>query len=72
MMEGFILPCLAAVVLPGWVPIMDNAHSHKGKKAPEWEEKATLKTTRRQPKRTLCTTAQALVVSFSRPLAGLT
>ena len=36
MMEDFIVPCLAAVVLPGWLLIMDNAPSHEAKKALEW------------------------------------
>ena len=36
MIEDFIVPCLAAVVLPGWLLIMDNEPSHEAKKAVEW------------------------------------
>ena len=36
MLEDFIVPRLAAVVLPGWLLIMDNAPSHKAMKALEW------------------------------------
>ena len=84
MLEDFIVPCLAAVVFPGWLLIMDNAPSHKAKKALEWYQtmlheagwalfscqdtrhtQATVKATRAPPKCTLCTTPQALVVSFA-------
>ena len=87
MMEDFIVPCLAAAVLPGRMLIMDNAPSHEAKKALEWyqtmlheagwalfscqdtrHKQATVNATRAPPKCTLCTTPQALVESFSRPL----
>ena len=36
MLEDFIVPCFAAVVLPNRMLIVDNAPSHKAKKALEW------------------------------------